>query len=175
MKRGSILLECMFALAIFIGAGVAIYSAVTRSVESVERTTRIERAADLARGAIAQISAGIAEPETLNGPVPEWRDERDGTFDESGAVSAWELEIETEPSQFDGLTLVRVRALLRDPPGGDHIAASFELAQLVRLSQVSAVPVEEDPLMEAARRGAAAEQRKQPAPARRGTRRGGGT
>lgn len=174
IRPGSILLECMIAVAIFVAAATTIYSVVVQSLNAAERTARIERAADLARGAISQIEAGIATPETLNGPVPEWRDDRDGSFDESATPSAWELQIETEPSEFEGLTMVKVRAVLMDPPGSDRVVASFQLSQLVQMSPQVGEQAEEDPLNEAARRGAANEAR-QPArrPANRG--RGGGT
>ncbi|MFZ4573958.1 MAG: hypothetical protein ACOYN0_06145 [Phycisphaerales bacterium] len=158
-SRASILLECIIALAIFVAAATTIYSVIVRSVDAAERTARIERAADLARGAMAQIESGVGTPETLNGPVPEWRDEKDGTFDENAAASPWELQIESEPSEFEGLTMVRVRAVQLDPPGSDRVVASFQLAQLVRLSPEREEKVQEDPLAEAARRGAANEQR----------------
>ncbi len=59
-RPGSILLECMIAVAIFVAAATTIYSVVVQSLNAAERTARIERAADLARGAISQIEAGIA-------------------------------------------------------------------------------------------------------------------
>jgi hypothetical protein len=64
-----------------------------------------------------------------------------GSFD-SGEVTAstmtdvdelWELEVNSEPSEFAGLTKVSVRALRRATPGGDRVTASYTLVQLVRL------------------------------------------
>lgn len=138
MKRnGSILLECLVALAIFVGVASTVYSLIIAAAGSVERTARRERAADLARSALAKIEAGIETPESMNGPVEPWRDDSDGTFDDNPQPTPWVLEISTEPSEFDGLVMVTARAECYDPPGSDRIVTSFELKQLVRLASIS--------------------------------------
>lgn len=136
-SRGAMLLECLVSLAVFVGAGLTILGLVDRSLASMERARDQAVAVDLARSAMSSIECGLASAETLNGPVTPSEDEADETFDErlpSGA--GWYLEIETEASQFDGLTLYRVKASKTLPSGvaggkGREIA-SYTLHQLVR-------------------------------------------
>ncbi len=139
IRRGAILMETMLALSVFVAAGASIFTLVEGSLTSLERTRLAELAADHARSAMAKIEAGIATPQTLNGPMRGWRDEAvergdlgPAAFDEDARPTAWELEIDTEPSEFPGLTRVSVTALRRG--GGDQIVASYTLRQLVRLS-----------------------------------------
>ncbi len=132
-RRGAVLLECILALSLFVACGLAVMAMMDRAAASVAATRDAEQAVDVARTAMAKIEAGIATPETLNGPVPEWRDERDATFDDSlPRGSGWLLEVETEPSQFAGLTHVGVRAV-KIVPGSEVELVSFKLDQLVRL------------------------------------------
>jgi hypothetical protein len=137
-RRGAMLLETILALSIFIGAGVSIYTLVDGSLTSLQRARMAEQAADLARSTMAQIEAGIATPQTLNGPAVSWRqmaiergDLGPAAFDEDAAPTEWELQIDSDPSQFEGLTLVSVTALRRSP--NDQVLASYTLRQLVRL------------------------------------------
>jgi type II secretory pathway pseudopilin PulG len=129
-----LLLEVMLALAIFVMAGTAILALVGRSVAGMERARLAQRAADLARSAMAKIEAGLETPQTLNGPVRAWEPEGEirggGVVDSLPADSGWELKIDTEPSQFAGLTRVTVRAL-KQSAGAER--ASYTLRQLVRL------------------------------------------
>lgn len=133
IRRGSVLLECLVALAIFVGIASTVYSLIVAAARSVERTARIERAADLARSALSKIEAGVETPESLNGPVESWRDESDGTFDDNPVQTPWVLEISTEPSEFEGLVMVTARAECYEPAGSDRLVASFELKQLIAL------------------------------------------
>jgi hypothetical protein len=137
IRRGSVLLECLVALAIFVGVASTVYSLIIGAAGSVERTARIERAADLARSALSKIEAGIETPESLNGPVESWRDDSDGTFDDVAVLTPWVLEISTEPSEFEGLVMVTARAECYDPPGSDRLVTSFELKQLIALGSTS--------------------------------------
>jgi hypothetical protein len=137
------LLECVVAIAIFVAAGLMVLGSVSRSSESLERSRDAERAADLARSAMAKIESGLARPETLIGPVkPD--DDGIGNVMAESKPSPWSLEIETEPSQFTGLTHVTVKAVKKS---GSTENASYTLHQLVRLfgGEQSGVG-EEDPL-----------------------------
>ncbi len=141
--RAALLLEVLVSLAILVTMSMAIGSVVRDASERLIRSGDRGEAADLARSALAQIEAGIATPEALNGPVPAWDSEsaaletRDKTgpraSDEiglspgSGEASGWTLEIETQASPYEGLTLVSVRALRDDAPG-----VSATLHQLIR-------------------------------------------
>lgn len=156
VARGAVLLEVMLSLAIFVSAAMAIMAAVDRGLGSMNVVRHSERAADMARTAMARLEAGIDTPATLQGPVPlSWfgsADEQDEfAFDQD---TGWELEVETEPTIFQGLTRVSVRAIERSPANPDSVIASYTLYQLVRLASDAADEVgQEDELMDAARRG----------------------
>jgi len=124
-RRAALLLEVLLALALFVMTALAILSIVRDAVGRLESARERLEAADLARSAMAAIEAGLYRPAALNGPVPV-----EGLFAEddqdSGAVPAsspigeagadrpsWTLEIDTQPSEFPGLSLVTV-SVLRD-------------------------------------------------------------
>lgn len=164
---GALLLETILAVSVFAMAGLAILGLVSGSVDSLTRSREAVKAADLARSTMAKLEAGIGNLRTLSGPVPRWEDDesaREG--DDQGEFSAgfadaparpslWEVEIETEPSEFAGLTKVMVRAFRRVSAESDEVVAEYTLHQLVRLSARDEDRAgEEDAISEAARRGA---------------------
>lgn len=124
-RRGAMLIECIVAVAIFVAGGLLILGSLARASVSVERVRDTEHGAELAGSAMAQIECGLARPEALVGQVP-----LQGSGVES-VLTPWWLEIETEPSAFDGLTHVTIRAVKRSGSGVE--SASFTLHQLVRL------------------------------------------
>ncbi len=145
-RRGALLLEVIVALAIFVVAGGAILNLVTQTMTGLERSRLSARGADLARSAIAKIEAGIETAQTLNGPV-----ERHAEGAKADAGRGWELEIETDPSQFRGLTRVEVKAVKRS---GERVEAEYTLVQLVRLGGKGEDKAgEEDSIGEKAKRG----------------------
>lgn len=159
------LLEVLLALAVFVMGGIAILALVDGSISGLRATRDTQRAADLARSAVSMIEAGIARPETLNGPAQRWDpgtdvmgdDEADSAgFEEAPpSGSGWELEIDTEPSRFDGLTKLTVRAFKTAAPDSGRVAASYTLTQLVRLgANVGEEVGELDRLAEEGARGA---------------------
>ena len=134
-RRGALLLEVMLALALFVIGGLAVLAIVDRAIGAERRMRDAEHGAMLARSAMARIEAGLAGPQSLNGPVREADGE--GAEGSAGPTAdrGWELEISTEPSSVRGLTLVRVTALRR-PVGNDAaVVASYTLSQFVRLSR----------------------------------------
>ncbi len=166
-SRGALLLEMLVAVGLFVVAGLAIGASVNRGLGALIQDREQTKAADLARSAMAMLEAGIETPQTLNGPVLAWQDDSSmlngdemagpvtQSFDE-GAIddSGWELEVLTEPSEFDGLTIVSVTAMRLDVDSG-NIGISHTLHQLMRLREEGDDVVGEiDPLMEAAERGA---------------------
>lgn len=142
--RGALLLEALVSLAILVTMSMAITSIMRDSGERLIRASDLSVGEDLARGALAQIEAGIAAPESLDGPVAAWdpaqaaaalgdeigpRSSDEIELSESvGEPSGWSLEIETQLSPFTGLTLVSVRAFRDDAPD-----VGVTLHQLVRL------------------------------------------
>lgn len=129
------MLEVVIALFIFVAGGLTVLAVMDRSAAAMIRVRELEIAADLARSAMSRLEMGEASLETLDGPVPEWRDETDGGFeDDLPPPSLWNLEVTTEPSEFTGLTRVTVRAFRLESVGSERESVSFSLTQLVRLS-----------------------------------------
>lgn len=139
-QRGAVLLEVVVALAVFVGAALAVMACVDRAASALEHTRGVQRAADLARSAMSQLEAGLLNPAALNGPVP--------TADSSGysgppyagggwgdGESGWELEVQSEPSEFGALSKVTVTAIRRGESGAARY--SYSLTQLVRLGERS--------------------------------------
>jgi len=131
IHRGAILLECLLALALFVAGGVSILAMIDGSIVRMERVRDLRHAADLARSAMARIETGESSAEALQGRVLADGEEADAGTTPAGEA-AWELEVETSPAAFPGLTRVTVRAMKRT--AADEIAASFELVQLVKSS-----------------------------------------
>lgn len=133
-SRAAILLECVVALAILVSVAMVLVGTVTRAVDAVEQARQTEQAADLARSTLARIELGLLPLERANGPVAAWRDEGDTSFDDDlPEETGWRLETTSEPSPFEGLTLVTVRAMYQ--PGGEEsgVRAWYALTQAVRL------------------------------------------
>ncbi len=160
MRRAWVLLEVMLAISIFTMAALVVLSVMGQAARNVEITRLELESLDLARSAMARLEAGLKSADELRGPVPRWNQhETDpgvaAAFeDDLPEPSGWELEIETEPSSFAGLTLVSVTAQRRDEATG---LSSFgtTLRQLVRLSARSEDTIgQEDAITEEARRGA---------------------
>jgi hypothetical protein len=138
---GWVLLEMLLALTIFVFTAVAILGAVSQGIAGAERTRDRARAVDVARSTMARLEAGLGPVQSLSGPVPPWEPppgdgaESESIADVDGppAQALWEVEIDTEPSDFPGLTHVTVTALKRPVPESERVAASYSLHQLVRL------------------------------------------
>ena len=99
-RRGSILRECVLALAIFVAAGMTILSISDGAASAQAKAIEQQHAEELARSALAQIESGLASIETLSGPI----------VDSQGRETPWRLEISSERSAFDGMNIVRVTA-----------------------------------------------------------------
>jgi len=160
-------------------AGLAVLSLVNGSVSGLGRSRDTATAADLARSAMARLEAGLGTSQSLSGPVGRWEEDEsawegddaagpmEGFADMAPAPTLWEIEVDTEPSTFDGLTLATVRAFRRVSETSEDLAAEFTLRQLVRLSAGGEdVAGETDAIGEAARRGA--ERGERFGPSRRG-------
>lgn len=135
--RGGVLVEAIFALAIFVGAALTILSSMSQAVAAFKRARDAEQAADLARSALAMLEAGLATPETLSGPIDPARvahglaAEHDELGTEAGFdAPEWELIVDTEGG--GGLTLVTVTAR-RLGARSDVVEASYTVRQFVPL------------------------------------------
>lgn len=138
-RRAAILLEIMLAVALFGSAAAVLFGTLEQGLATLTRSREEQRAADLACSAMALLEAGLARAETLAGPGENvWAaagGDEDAPFDDAPPPSldldALELDIETQPAAYDGLTEVRIT--VRRGPGEDA-ANVFELWQLVRLT-----------------------------------------
>lgn len=118
--RGALLLEVMLALTLFVLAAIAILALMSQAWSTFERSRREAVLTDLARTALAQIEAGIAEPETLSGPVAAWPwpvSDEPPSGASKGRDSRWELRISTKPTETIGITLIEVQAVHLDAEG----------------------------------------------------------
>lgn len=157
-NRGTILLEVLIAIAIFVGAGLAILGAAMRGERAVRRVREQEQAADLVRSALSAIEAGLATPQNVAtlvrsapGAGPRLVLDAEGMIDAGGGEGAWTLDVQAEPSAVTGLSLVTVRASKGEV---ESPTTSFSMKQLVRLTSESQEgPGEADALGEAAGRG----------------------
>lgn len=157
-RRGTLLLEVLLSLALFIAAGGAVLSIVSQGVGSLKSMRDKLHAADLARSTMAEIEAGITTVEVANGPVAVWKDESEGAAETERRVSGWELRIQTSPTTFEGLTLVTITAVRVEP--GDQSSA-YTLSQLVRLGREATDTIGDvDDVTRAAERGAAEQPRR---------------
>lgn len=178
MKRGAMLFEVMVALAILLMASMTLGGIVMQSVTAMDRARKTMQACDLARSTMAQIEAGVVDPMSVSGPATRWdvsmylpsgESAGEGTTDgglgspapSDRAVAGrpalggpeWMVDVDTEPTEFDGLYMVTVTASLVSQQA-DGTEASYTLRQVVRLgSKPEDVAGEEDELMDAARRG----------------------
>lgn len=138
MRRGALLLELLIALAILVGAGLAVLGMLAQGVRSAREANESLKAIDYALSALAKIEAGIETPESLDGEIPAWVDEQatlGAAFDESiPEPSGWRLEIETSRAGHADLTVVSVRAVRERSPG--KIGARFTASEFVRFSSL---------------------------------------
>ncbi|MGZ8938270.1 MAG: hypothetical protein ACXW32_03570 [Limisphaerales bacterium] len=76
-QKGSVLLEVVLALALFIGAATVISAGISASVEAVHRVRLQTHAANLAISLMAEIQIGVRPltaigPESFEEPFKEW-------------------------------------------------------------------------------------------------------
>jgi hypothetical protein len=122
MKRtGSALLELLLALAIFVVFAIVCVRMLDQASATAASAVEQSIGMDLCRTAMVKIEIGAATPETLSGPV---RAEA-GSSAETPPRSAtgWELVIQTEPSDVEGMLNLSVEAV-RELPGGARRSAA---------------------------------------------------
>ncbi len=151
--RGAVLIEVVVAISLFSMAALAVLGAVMQGRDNVARAADRAKASDLARSVMALIEAGVLAPEAATGPAPAWDpdtvdlDSPDALLDAFAELSGsqgldargWMIDVALEPTVFDGLTLVEVRASLVLGADPDSPEAQATLRQFVRLD-----PPEED-------------------------------
>jgi hypothetical protein len=147
-RRGGVLFEVLLSIALFVGAAVFTLGTTRTVLVALDRAGREAVAIDLARAKMAELDAGLVT-------MSELRESVEG-IDRVGSVElldragdrgvAWELSVETERSEFAGLTLVEITvAEPGDPEDPDRVHAT--LRQLVALRDESDEEYEEDEIL----------------------------
>jgi hypothetical protein len=140
MRHASVLFEVLVAVAILVGSGTAIMAAADRGERLLRRGRDLAQASDLARSVMAAIEAGLVTPQNAPasvrcGPVgAAWLTlDPDNRLPESVAGEArWTVEVESEPTEWNGLAFVRV--LVRDRRAGEGAPPACTMVQIVRLT-----------------------------------------
>lgn len=121
-RRGSILLEVLLAIAVFVFAGVVILGVMQETVAAGGRAERRALAMDMARTRMAEIEAGVeegAESDAVGGAS----NEADGAI--ADPRRGLRVESRTEASEFDGLELAVVEVWDDAAPAPTAIAQAF--------------------------------------------------
>ena len=167
-RRGGVLLEVVIALGLFIGAGVFALGAMGSAASSMSRSARETIALDLARSKLAELEAGLVSMAELR--------EQEGVLDRIGSMRfeddeagtlwrgrEWIVIVETERTEFAGLTLVELTVREAEPfAGGGGAPATLDgwggaedeplieatVRQLMRLREGRAESYEEDDILE---------------------------
>ena len=152
-RRGAILLETLIALALFLGAAGFALGAMRTALGRMERSMLEGAAVDLAQSKLAELEAGISDLADLRDSGSAL--DRVGSVDiEDLAPTAvpygerWELDVETEPTEFDGLSLVTItiREIPDDPEQLDVFSVSVH--QLMALRDDDDAAYDEDDLLD---------------------------
>lgn len=122
-RHGSILLECMLALALLIAAAVTVVACLDSAAAAAALRADEARASQIATSAMAMIDAGIMSPETVQGPVDKWRTGVTGERD-------WRLTVDTQPSEFGSLVRVTIRVIRGDDSTAPALATLHQLIDL---------------------------------------------
>lgn len=151
--RGGILFEIMLSIAIFSGAALFTLRAVSNALVAFDRSARRQQAMDVARSTLAELEIGLVT-------IADLRDRAERTLARDGESQRdrieandnelhWEIEIETERTEYADLTLVEL--IVRESTGDDFDEAdaiSITLRQLMSLTSETPEPYREDELVE---------------------------
>ena len=153
MKRGSVLFEVLLSIALFAGAAMFTIRSVTQGINDLDFRIREAHALDLARTAIAQLEAGLISLADLREGDPDVLLDSASVFDEGFDEVRWAMTAETQPTEYEGLTLLTISVFeeSEDAFGFDEAidskVVSATLRQLGRLSPLEAQAFEDDELI----------------------------
>ena len=154
-RPGGILLEVLIALALFVGAALAILRAVSQADASVDRAAILQRAVDLASSRMAELQLGLISEADLLGDAGQSRSVF-GAFEFAEAERRLRIEANMERSPYEGLTLVELRVLDSEQIALDGGARTIHtLRQLVTLRDPESETYEIDEMLEGLPREAA--------------------
>lgn len=144
-RRAAVLMELVIALAIFASTAMLTLSVMNNSYAALQRSQSEQLAVDLARSKLAELDAGLLSI----GDLQEYVIEHVGSIDlyESMALdeeSDWWIDVYTEPTEFDGLTLVEITVTI----GEQENAPFATLRELIRLRDARDEEYEQDELLD---------------------------
>lgn len=148
-RRGAVLFEILVALAIFVAAGLLTMQVMQNAYRSILDTGDRQLAVDIARSKMAELEAGIIDITRMRSDIIMELGSIESIIDESrpGGVpdeELWRLEVDTQRSEYDGLTLV----ILHVVRGFDDNELRVTLRQLMRLREGPVEEFEQDEMMD---------------------------
>ncbi|MEL7474008.1 MAG: type II secretion system protein [Planctomycetota bacterium] len=121
MKRdaGVALLEILIAVVILALSGMVVLGALGDATSRLRQARLESKAGHLIASAGALLEAGLATPETLDGPAPDGvpavlAESDESRIERSVSETAWRLELDSEPTAFPNVTQVTITALHLD-------------------------------------------------------------
>ena len=150
--RGGVLLETLIAIALFAGAGTFALRATASIFGRLDRLQREQLAVDIAASRLDELAAGLISLADLN----------EGTIDAVGSRESfggdatdplavqWTVDVETERTEYPGLTLVVLTVALDDGriAPDDPEALRVTLRRVLRLRGEDAEAFREDDIFE---------------------------
>lgn len=138
-SRGALLLEMLFAVAIFGVCMLVVSGALTNADASLSRAEDRQRTFGMARSVMSLLESGVRTPQNMTGYFRSSEilsPSIDDDDNEDPSQPEWFVEVETESTPFEGLTNVMVR--VSHSLGGEDMPASSVavLHQLVRLGEL---------------------------------------
>lgn len=158
-QRGGILFEVMVGIALFVGSAAFTLAAMRNASDRIEQLQQQQQAVDLAASLMAELEAGRVSLADLREGLPRSL----GSFENFEALnedpqtqnSRWEVEVRTQQTQWQGLSLVEITVAEQTPAGAEDAAlvvdrsvASHTLRQLVRLREDDPEAFEPDEIMD---------------------------
>ncbi len=157
-RRGGILLEVLLSIAIFAGAASFVLGAVRTAIDAQMRSLAEQQAVDLAASLMAELENGSLTLSDLREGVPrqlgsneKYRELVDERI--ARGLPGWGVDINTQRTEFAGLTLVEVTVfqLLPDMRGAaspDDTNVRYTLRQLMKMRDAEAEAYELDEMLE---------------------------
>ncbi len=150
VARGSILLEVLLSIALFVGAGSFALAATKSVFHALQRAKGQQQAVDLARSKLAELEAGLTS-------LADLRDEWSGAVgsfepaDPDQVETTWVFDVETSRTEFRGLTLVTLTVSEQSDAldsGADAQPVSVTIRKLMALRAQDPDEYETDELIE---------------------------
>ena len=157
-RFGGVLFEVLVSIAIFAAAASFVLSAVRSAIDAQQRSLRQQQAVDLAVSLMAELEIGTLNLTELREGIPREL----GSFENfselidqrmAGGLPGWGVDVNTERTEFTGLTLVAVTVFEQAPDANALSAPAdatvrYTLRQLMPLNDSQAEAYELDEMLE---------------------------